>query len=208
MKKTIFIILAFSLINLHFLTAQENNIKIKNGKIGTTFSTFGENNVFRFDELQGAASYNSDYFYTIGMTYLYPLNKWLEAETGIEYSKHSFIIQPNLPPNEDNSARKGNLSLVNIPVTLRANFLKYFFINGGLFIDIDGSTNSPIDNQTGIGALVGLSLKYNFDNGISVFVNPYTKLHSLLPFQTEQYPQRILENGVRIGLTYDLRTKK
>jgi len=207
MKKQIFI-LALSLINLHFIIAQENDSKIKNGKIGVTFSSFGENYVIRFEEPLGAASYNSDYFYTIGMTYVLPLQKWLEAETGLEYSKHSIIIQPDLPPNMDVTSRKEKISLVNIPITLRANFLKYFFVNGGLFIDIDSSINSPIDNQTGIGAIVGISAKYDFDFGISVFVNPYTKIHSLLPFQLERYPQRILESGVRIGLTYDLTTKK
>jgi hypothetical protein len=57
-------------------------------------------------------------------------------------------------------------------------------------------------------ALFGLAVKYDFDNGISVFVNPYSKIHSLLPFQLEQDPQRILESGVRIGFTYDLKSKK
>ncbi|MBN1186662.1 MAG: hypothetical protein JXB49_30575 [Bacteroidales bacterium] len=208
MKKTIFTILSFLLINLHFINAQENVTKTKKGKIGITFSSFGENDVFRFDELDGAASYNSDYFYTIGINYVYPINKWLEAETGIEYSKQNIIVHPNLPPDMDNSPRKENFTLIDIPVTLRANFLKYFFVNGGLIVDIDGSTNSSIDNQTGIGALIGLSIKYDFDFGISAFVNPYTKIHSLIPFQGEQYHQRIWENGIRIGFTYDLRKMK
>jgi len=97
--------------------------------------------------------------------------------------------------------------VLNIPLTLRANFLKYFFINGGLFVDIDISTSSPVDNQTGIGALLGISVKYDFKNGISVFGNPYTKLHSLIPFSDTKYHQRILETGIRIGITCDLRKK-
>jgi hypothetical protein len=208
MNKTHFIILSLLLFNLHFLNAQENDTKTKNGKIGITFSSFGENDVFRFDELDGAASYNGDYFYTLGITYVYTFNKWLEGETGIEYSKHNIIIQPNLPPDMDNSSREENFALVNIPLTLRVNFLKYFFVNGGLIVDIDGSTNSSIDNQTGIGTLLGLSIKYDFNFGISAFVNPYTKIHSLIPFQAEQYHQRIWENGIRIGLTYDLSKMK
>jgi hypothetical protein len=207
MKRTIFITLFILLINQSFLIAQENDTKLSASKIGITFSSFGTNDVFRFDELDGAASYNSDYFYTIGITYLHSLNKWMEAETGIEYSKHNIIIEPNLPPDMDNSSRKANFSLINVPVTLRANFFKYFFINGGMIVDIDASTNSPIDNQTGIGALLGLSAKYDFKSGLSVFVNPYTKIHSLIPFSDTKYHQRVWENGIRVGVTYDLKMK-
>ena len=71
MKRTIFITLFILLINQSFLIAQENDTKLSANKIGITFSSFGTNDVFRFDELDGAASYNSDYFYTIGITYLH-----------------------------------------------------------------------------------------------------------------------------------------
>ena len=192
------------LINLHFLTAAENETDIKNGKIGITFSSFGENDVFRFESVEGDASYTSDYFYSLGINYVYSLNKWLEAETDIEYSKHNIVIKPAFYPGRDNTSHKEDFSLINIPVTLRANFLKYFFVNGGLFFDVDASLNSPIDNQTGIGALFGLALKYDFKSGISAFVNPYTKVHSLIPFMPDNYQQRIWENGIRFGLTFDL----
>lgn len=208
MRRTIFISLSILLINQSCLIAQEKETKLGHNKIGITFSSFGENDVFRFNELEGVASYNSDYFFTIGVNYLHPLNKWLEAETGIEYSKHNIIIEPNLSPDMDNSPRKANFSLINIPVTLRANFLKYFFANGGLFFDVDASTNSPIDSQTGIGALFGVSVKYDFKNGVSAFINPYTKIHSLIPFVGTEYHQRIWENGIRVGITHDLKLKQ
>jgi len=207
MKRIVFITISILLINQSWIIAQENETKLGNNKIGITFSSFGKNDVFRFDELDGAASYNSDYFFTIGFNYHHPLNKWLEAETGIEYSQHNIIIEPNLSPGMDNSMRKANFSLINIPATLKASFLKYFFVNGGLIVDIDASTNSPIDNQTGIGSILGLSVKYDFKNDISAFINPYTKIHSLIPFADMKYHQRIWENGIRAGITYDIKMK-
>ncbi|MBN2280254.1 MAG: hypothetical protein JXQ65_06725 [Candidatus Marinimicrobia bacterium] len=207
MKRTIFITLTILFINQSILIAQQSEPKLIGHKIGITFSSFGENDVFRFDELDGAASYDRDYFFTIGINYLYPLNNWMEAETGIEYSKHTILIEPNLPPDMDNSQRKANFSLIIIPLTLRANFLKYIFVNGGLFLDIDASTNSPIDSQTGIGTVLGLSVKYDFKNGVTTFINPYTKIHSLIPFADSEYHQRIWENGIRVGITYNLKMK-
>lgn len=207
MKRTVFIVLSILLINQSFLTAQENEVKPGSHKIGVTFSSFGKNDVFRSSELDGAASYNSDYFFTIGINYIYQLTNWLETESGIEFSKHRIKIEPVFSPGMDNSRQKADFSLINIPATLRANFLKYFFVNGGLFLDIDASANSQIDSQTGIGTLLGLAIKYDFNNGFSAFVNPYTKIHSLLPFADTQYHQRIWENGIRFGITYSLKKR-
>ncbi len=207
MKRKVFIALSILIVSQSLLVAQGNETTLSANKIGVTFSSFGGNDIFRFKELDGAASYGRDYFYTVGINYLRPINKWLEVETGIEYSKHHIIIRPMGIPGIDNTMQKADFSQINIPVTLRANFLKYFFINGGLIIDFDASTDSPIDSQTGIGALAGIAVKYDCKNGMSAFVNPYTKLHSLVPLSNSQTQQRILETGIRIGVTYTLKTK-
>jgi hypothetical protein len=207
MKRILFLLAVYLLANQIILIAQEEKT-IFDCKIGITFSSFGNNHVFRFNELLGAASYSGENSNTIGICYVYGLNKWLETETCLEYSWHNIIINPNLPPNMDNSPRKANFSLINIPVTLRANFLRYLFLNGGLILDIDASKNFPIDSQTGIGAILGVAIKYDFNFGVSAFINPYTKVHSLIPFSFENYHQRLWENGLRIGITYDLRTMK
>jgi len=180
--------------------AQENQPK---GKIGITFSSFGENDIIRFDELEGAASYNGDGFFTIGANYLYPLKKWLDVETGINYSHHKITVNPNLPPDMDNTPYGADFSLVDIPVTLRASFLKYFFANGGLLLDIGAST-SPVDDQSGIGAMLGVGFKINLNPDISIFANPYMKSHSLISFSFEDNHQRLMENGFRFGIMYQL----
>jgi hypothetical protein len=204
MKKIIFLFAICQLTSQFLLTAQEKNSRLTDAEVGISFSSFGDNIVFRFTELTGAASYTGDNFYTFGINYLSGINTWLETETGLEFSKHNIIIHPNLPPDMDNAPRNASFELINIPVTVRANFLKYFFVNGGLLFDFDVSKNSPIDNQTGIGTILGLAVKYSFDCGVSAFVNPYTKAHTLIPFSADNYHQRLWENGFRVGITYDL----
>ena len=178
------------------------NAQTKSSKIGITFSSFGENDVFRIHELDGAASYDADYFYTFGINYVYGLKHWLEFETAFEYSSQHIIINPNVYPGMV-PPRKAKISLINIPLLFRVNFLKYGFINPGMLIDIDASADSPIDSQTGLGAVFGLGVKYDFDFGMTVFVNPYVKIHSLLPFMPEENHQRVWENGFRFGLMYE-----
>jgi len=185
------------------LNAQENQVKTRNDKFGISFSWFGENDVVRFNELEGEASHSGDYFFTIGINYVHPLNRWLDAETGLEYSEQHILIHPNLSPNVPGLQRKASFSLLNFPVSLRANFLNYFFVNGGLLLEVDASTNIPIDNQTGIGTILGLAFQYKFKHGVSAFVNPYSKIHSLIPFAASNHHQRVFESGFRFGIMYN-----
>jgi hypothetical protein len=72
MKQTILI--TWVILTMFQLNAfsQDNNAHSRNPKLGITFSTFGENDVFRFDELDGAASYDGVSFFSLGVNYLYP----------------------------------------------------------------------------------------------------------------------------------------
>lgn len=195
-------ILALFLLTLHIASAQKST---RNQRVGITFSSIGENDPVYFDDLVGAASYGSKSFYTIGINYIHPINNWLDIETGVEYAKHTVTVYPNLPPDMDRPPFDKNFSLINIPITARANFLKYLFANGGLLLGFDADTSSPIAN--GLGAQLGIGAQYEFNNGLGIFVNPYTKTHALLTFSSEKYPLRMLEWGVRVGLTYSFNTK-
>jgi hypothetical protein len=205
MKKVLLIVVSLLVFQQVALLAQDADTGTKTSKIGISFSSFGDNPVYRNNEPDGGASYDSDYFYTVGFCYIRKLNNWLEFETGLDYSSHHIVINSMMIPDLPDSHKKAQFGLVNIPVTLRANFLRYFFVNGGLMLDIDASASSPIDSQTGLGALVGVALKYDSKFGVSVFVNPYTKVHSLLPFGDSENHQSVWENGVRIGVTYALK---
>jgi len=207
MKKLALLILCFIFVASLSSLAQKNENEARKGQIGITFSSFGENDVFRSQELIGSAGKSGDSFYTFGINYLYKLNNTFDVETGIEYSNHKIIIRPMVLPDMDTYSPNysANLSLVNIPVTLRVNFLKYFFVNGGILFEMDASTSSPIDGQTGIGSILGLGIKYDFKSGLSAFINPYLKAHSLVPFSSGDNHQRLMESGFRFGLMYKLK---
>lgn len=197
MKKIALILLC----SIFFATcsyALKNETPARKGQIGITFSSFGNNDVIQFQNLIGGASYNGDRFYTLGINYLYPLNKTFDIETGVEYSNHKIIIKPS--PGMDYPPYGAQFSMISIPVTARVNFARYFFVNGGLFLDIDASNPMPVDSQTGLGANMGLGFKYNFKCGVTAFVNPYLKAHSLVPFSSANYQQHLMESGFRFGL--------
>jgi hypothetical protein len=206
MKRT-FLLILFIVFALSSF-AQTTEIKPAKGKIGITFSSFGNNDIIRFEPLDGEASYNPDNFYILGIAYTYKLNNTFDFETGIEYAKHKIIIDPNDPPYNAAPSQNARFSLLNIPLTVRFNFLKYCFVNGGLNVVLDPTVSSPVDSQTGIGAMVGIGLKYDFNSGISTFVNPYAKAHSLISFGADANRQRLMESGFRFGILYNMKHTK
>jgi len=179
------------------------SVNAKDFKVGLTVTPLGENDVFRFTSVDGGGDYSGDGFYSVGITCQIPMTFRLDLETGLEYSKHTILISPEFFPGMDRTPHKSKLDLVSIPVTVKMNFLKYLFVNGGCLLDLDTSNSSPIDNQTGLGALLGVGIKYDFKFGGTIFANPYLKCHSLVPFSPERFQQRLLESGIRIGFVYN-----
>lgn len=198
MKKVCYLLLIF-MLSAPVLKAQK-------AEVGITFSALSDNSIARFkDDYMSDSGTDAGKSYTFGITYLKPLNKWLNVETGIEFlqSKASIHSIVSTTSGVTTVFRYGTLSLLNVPLGVRANFWKYCFVNGGVFLDIDVSSNSPVQTQTGLGSLLGFGLKYDFKTGISLFVNPYMKIHSFpLSFQTDQ--EHLLESAVRFGVSYKL----
>ena len=184
--------------SLKIFAADNNSAKGK-GQIGITFSSFGSNDLISFAKTMGGPGYHGEGFKAFGLAYVYKLNETLDFETGIEYSYHKIIIEPNLPLIYHGTPTLVRFSLINIPATIHINFLRYFFLNSGLFLGFGGSNPGEINRQNGIGINIGLGLKYEFRGGFSLFVNPYTKVHSLIPLTSIGGRGRLIESGFRFG---------
>lgn len=199
-----FIVIASCLFLIcHFAYGQNKSQTANYGKIGLTFSSLGSNGIDAGGQLCDCG-YDGGQFYDIGITYIYPINNWLGVETGIEYSKHTVQFSsynPNRPSPNISSA--SDVTIVDIPLMMRASFLHYFFANAGLLLDIDASSSSRITNQSGIGQVVGIGAEYTFSNGIALFANPYFKYHASVPFKSGDH-QKLMEGGFRFGITYSL----
>ncbi len=175
-------------------------------QVGVTISTLGSNDVVSFVKMMGGASYYGDGFLTVGISYLHPITKILDLESGLEYSSQKIKIRREFMPGMSLTDRYGSFSLISLPIGLRLNFLRYFFLSGSFFLASDASTSMPIDSQTGIGANFGLGFKYSFRGRMSVFVNPYQKMHSIVYFSTPgSSHQHLWESGFRFGFLYTLK---
>lgn len=171
------------------------------GELILNFSK-GTSEVLR-KQLEGAGGYDGDGFYSVGLSYLKALNSWLDVEAGVNYSKHNIKFTSHLHLDGGKTFSRSNLQIVSVPVTLRANFLKYLFVNLGAVAGLE-TKHSILDNQSGIGAMAGIGFKYSFTPQVSAFVNPFLQQHAIIPFRSENYQQRMLDAGVRFGVSLKL----
>jgi hypothetical protein len=184
--------LAFSLV----ASAQEK------GKIGLSYTLDGGASTVQLKSSEGGGYSSVDNFASVGFIYMRPLKNWLELETGLNYSLYNLRNSP--APMIDAPTTTSSVSLIDIPVGVRATFLKYIFANGGLMLDMDMNSGGGVSNQIGVGVMLGLGVKYDFKFGGSIFFNPNIKWHSLLPFSMDSYHQSLVEGGWKIGVTYKL----
>ncbi|GAB1474465.1 hypothetical protein MASR2M69_19060 [Bacteroidota bacterium] len=173
-------------------------------QIGVHFSPAGKLNVYIPEPLEGAGGRTGDYVYAFGVNYLKPLKGSFELETGLEFTKFGIIQTPGPYPPFDMTQTKKSISMISVPVGIRLNFLKYFFINGAVLLDMELKSSADMNSQSGIGAMGGVAFKYDFRSGVSVYINPYFKAHSILSFSNNDYKQMLLESGARIGFMIQL----
>lgn len=204
MKKIISSLILLAITSLPLFS--QDQPEIRKGTIGISLVPFGDNELVRFDDVTGAGSTNGDGFFTAGVFYLYPITKkYLELETGVEFSHHKIIREPAIYPGSHLRSEEDQFSLITIPLGLRLSFLKYFYLHGGTFLNINATPDFPTDSQAGFGLQFGFGAKYDFASGTTLFAGTYFKSHSLLAIPKEQYHQHLLDAGLRLGVGIPLK---
>jgi len=175
------------------------------GAVGVTFSGLGDNSAFYWQSLDGIGSQDGKGFYSLGITYIRIITSRIDLETGIEFSRFKYEFKNMSTGSGAPKPYEVSNNLIGIPLTVRLNFSRYFFINGGLLIDFDTGEDSKMESQSGVGAMLGMGVKYDLKNvPVGFFVNPYYKHHRILNISMDKYPLRSDDLGFRFGMVYRL----
>ncbi len=159
-----------------------------------------DSELLRKESLVGSGSYDNKSSYEIGFKYQRNISGKFSIETGINYMSCEVKITPAMtgitlnPEYED-------LKMISVPVYANYTFGKYFFANAGPIIDFQNS-DVTFDSQSGIGYGIGVGGEYKFDSFL-IYVNPNFKRHSVLPFDKEEYHQKLTEFGIQFGIGYE-----
>ncbi len=198
MKMRIIIVL---MLTVNICCAQSKN-ELQKGNNKNQFRIyygFTSSDLLRSEDLDGDAGYENGKSFNAGVRYLRKLSRKLSLETGVAFFKTDVKITPAFA-GEPRDARKEDLNLVSIPVYLNYSLGKYFFINGGPFVDFQSGDKS-FDKQSGIGYSIGFGVKYNYKRFV-FYAAPFFKRHAWIPFKEERYHQKLTESGVQIGIGY------
>ncbi|MDG1195260.1 MAG: hypothetical protein P8N27_07080 [Polaribacter sp.] len=160
---------------------------------------FADSELLRNEDLVGSASYDNSNSYEFGIKYLRKLSNKLSIETGINVFNSEIKITLAFTGTPVNF-RQEELKLVSIPIYVNYSLGKYFYINGGPIFDFQNGEES-FDSQSGIGYGIGIGGKYNFDNFL-IYINPNFKRHSFIPFEKENYHQKLTQIGIQMGIGY------
>ena len=165
-----------------------------------------QNNVYRFSEIDGAGSADNGNGFCLGINYNRKVAEKLWVNSGINYLKtsndyHFAIIDENPPPQVNVESE-----LWRIPIKIRYDILKWFYLKTGLIVDYQFNNQSGkyIDNQSGIGYSLSAGINLNLSELIYFNIEPELGFTSLIPFNSDRYQQHFLISGVNfnIGLRF------
>lgn len=163
------------------------------------FAGGGDNDIFRFNELEGAGSVTGTGFWTAGADLRRLIGDHFSIETGVSYSQQYYYTSPApMIPGDD---QPGSFGMIGLPVTARVDFLKWFFADAGALFGFQTGF-SRVDNMTGLGATLGAGLQYNLKSDLFFRVRVYASQYGLLHFIPENYPQTLSNGGVTVGVGY------
>lgn len=166
---------------------------IGNGDI-TDYSTKKMEGNMRSDEGKSTQIFGLNYFDEVGRN--------LFIETGLSILKHdyTFTTWTRSLSGFATTSSEHSLKSLSIPLKLRFEFGKYFFLNGGLITDIGlTKTQEDLNDISGMGLGLGLGIQYYHNNKIGVFLNPQINAHGLLGFGNTT---GIFERNITFGLAY------
>ena len=160
----------------------------------------GTNDIFRFNELDGAASFTGNGFYTGGIRVRRIIRDWFSVESGLSYSLQSYTMRS--APTPETYTSSGNFGMMALPVIVRFDFLKYIFADAGVIAGLQ-TDSYDADNLSGLGFTAGLGLSYTFKSDIMITARAYTTEFGLLHFNPEEYPHTLLNTGLTLGIGYN-----
>lgn len=185
-----FLVALLLLCSVHAFSQSKNSISLVYGISSTTVDTHNAIGDNGYTDKSGTQ---------FGALYTIQLVKFLSIETGLMYANDKTALTYIIPGHGE-GMQQGNIQLLSVPVYAKFTFLKYLFANAGFSVDKQTNyhINPILDDQSGIGAEVGVGGQYDFSH-LRVFVNPFIRGHAIY---SDRHNDQLTEQGVRFGVGY------
>ncbi len=195
MKKLL--VLFTFVIASHFSYSQNHSIGFSYGHIYSGWTT-------DYAELVGASSHNLRYGAQYSLNYKYQFSKKLSINSGLQFQQTSMQSE-NSSTTGERQTWDYQVDNLNIPILANFTFLKYLFVEGGPMLNFQINDEDPygIEDQSGLGLSLGLGAQYDIGK-FNIFIKSQGQMQTLIPFNKENYHDRLITNSLSIGIFYKL----
>jgi hypothetical protein len=187
-----FILAAIILLSGGAYSQSKNNISVVYGTAGNVVDIHG---------VIGDFGYNAGNATLFGLSYVRILTQSFSIQSGIIFSDNKTQLT-SIQGSRGEFIYNEPIKMLSVPILLRRNFLKYFYFNFGLSVDMQANPSDGYTlNQAGIGYEMDLGGQYNFGH-LSLFAAPFFRAHGLIRFNNNN-TGNLLDAGVKFGSGYN-----
>jgi len=161
-------------------------------------------NVYHFLPVTGGFSGNAKAGFSASFEYLKNDANKFSWGVGLSYEFSRIEIVPAPMPPEEPVLHTETVNLLSPGFKARFNFRKGFFLCTDPFIGIDlnSASQRSIDNQTGLGFSFGFGKKIPLGEDRFLHIEPYVRVHNVMPFVDYRLPIRLTVLGLKAGITF------
>jgi len=186
----------FSLFGFSQTEVQKNQIDL--------VGNYSTNEVFRFSELDGAGSVENGNNFTIGINYNRKISEKIWVNTGVNYFKSLNNFNPAPTGAPIVVIKDMKTELIRIPIKLRIDLVKWFYIKTGFSLDteLSNSTVNYIDNQSGLAYSLACGINLNLTKQVYLNIEPEWNLLSIVPFNSNEHQHHFQTSGINFGIGF------
>jgi hypothetical protein len=153
--------------------------------------------------LDAPYSYSGKTSFELRVNYYRILGTHSYFESGVSWHESKARLVPRWW-NNNQTVNINKVKLLSVPIFVRLNLNRSFFVGGGIIGDLDLSKRSVISDQTGIGLGINLGWEISLMRKCLLQICPYSISHGLILLKNEKNADRILEIGIRFGVRTNL----
>jgi len=141
--------------------------------------------------------------WSAGISFSWMVAGQYRMEIAPRYSWHKTGFELSPPIYDEKAIYTETFELLSVPLSLKRYLDDFFFISAGTIVDFTfGGKPEWVDPQSGFGISLGAGREFRVKNFV-IDVSPFTELHSVVPFESEDNQQRLFLGALRIGISYN-----
>ena len=196
MKRPVSLILMLYLSVCTILAQNKQQISISYGVIN--------NSIFWTDEIIGAGGFDNGSSQRIGVLWNKSIIKNLWISTGFKYFEvTNQFSNASLGPEYD-IHKSQTLGMIQLPVGMKLDILKYFFIRPAVSLNcqVMTGTNHISHDLSGIGAELALGAQIVIKDKLSLAIDTEPGITNLISLANENYKQRMALDTYSFSVGY------